>query len=75
MIVATLAALSFVGALLVALMFGVITVGSFSASRALEIPSQIGQLVQAVLLIPVVCALVIHKYRVVWTIKRSEGRK
>ncbi|HBZ61742.1 MAG: ABC transporter permease [Ilumatobacteraceae bacterium] len=74
-IVATLAALSFVGALLVALMFGVITVGSFSASRALEIPSQIGQLVQAVLLITVVCALVIQKYRVVWTIKRSEGRK
>jgi ABC-type uncharacterized transport system permease subunit len=74
-IVATLAALSFIGALLVALMFGVITVGSFSASRALEIPSQIGQLVQAVLLITVVSALVIQKYRVVWSIKRSEGRK
>ena len=74
-IVATLAALSFIGVLLVALMFGVIIVGSFSASRALEIPSQIGQLVQAVLLLTVVCALVIQKYRVVWTTSRSKEQK
>jgi len=66
-IVATLAALSFIGSLCVALLFGVITVGSFSASRALEIPSTIGEFVQAVLLLTVIAALVIQKYRVVWT--------
>jgi simple sugar transport system permease protein len=66
-IVATLAALSFVGSLCIALLFGVITVGSFSASRALQIPSTIGEFVQSVLLLTVVAALVIQKYRVVWT--------
>lgn len=71
-IVATLAALSFIGALCVALLFGVITVGSFSASRALEIPSTIGELVQSVLLLTVVSALVIQKYRVVWTRSKSD---
>ncbi len=66
-IVATLAALSFIGALSVSFLFGVITVGSFSASRAIEIPSTIGDLVQAVLLLTVICTLVIQKYRLVWT--------
>ena len=66
-IVATLAALSFIGSLCIALLFGVITVGSFSASRALQIPSTIGEFVQSVLLLTVVAALVIQKYRVVWT--------
>jgi simple sugar transport system permease protein len=70
-IVATLAALSFIGSLCVALLFGVITVGSFSASRALEIPSTIGELVQSVLLATVVSALVIQKYKVVW----ARGKK
>jgi len=65
-IVATLAALSFIGSLLVALMLGIINVGSFSASRALSIPSTMGEVVQSVLLITVVAALVIQKYRVVW---------
>ena len=74
-IVATLAALSFVGALAVALLFGVITVGSFSASRALEIPSTIGELVQSILLITVVSALVIQKYRVVWSRQTAKDKK
>ncbi|MBJ7398382.1 MAG: ABC transporter permease [Ilumatobacteraceae bacterium] len=74
-IVATLAALSFIGALFVALMFGVITVGSFSASRALEIPTTIGQVLQAVLLLTVVSALVIQKYQVIWTTNKSKNRE
>lgn len=73
-IVATLAALSFIGTLFVALLFGVITVGSFSASRALQIPSTIGELVQAVLLLTIVSALVIQKYQVVWTRNKSQVR-
>jgi simple sugar transport system permease protein len=74
-IVATLAALSFIGALFVALIFGVITVGSFSASRALEIPTTIGQVLQAVLLLTVVSALVIQKYQVIWTTNKSKNRE
>lgn len=70
-IVATLAALSFIGSLVVALMLGIINVGSFSASRALSIPSTMGEVVQSVLLITVVAALVIQKYRIVW--KRSDS--
>jgi ABC-type uncharacterized transport system permease subunit len=69
-IVATLATLSFAGSLVVALMLGIINVGSFSASRALSIPSTMGEVVQSVLLITVVAALVIQKYRIVW--KRGE---
>jgi len=70
-IVATLAALSFIGSLVVALMLGIINVGSFSASRALSIPSTMGEVVQSVLLITVVAALVIQKYRIVW--KRGDS--
>jgi simple sugar transport system permease protein len=65
-IVATLAALNFIGGVVVALLLGVINVGSFSASRALSIPSTMGEVVQSVLLITVVAALVINKFRIVW---------
>jgi len=65
-IVATLAALNFVGGIAVALLLGVINVGSFSASRALSIPSTMGEVVQSVLLVTVVAALVISRFRIVW---------
>jgi len=65
-IVATLAALNFVGGIAVALLLGVINVGSFSASRALSIPSTMGEVVQSVLLITVVAALVINRFKIVW---------
>lgn len=65
-IVATLAALNFVGSVAVALLLGVINVGSFSASRALSIPSTMGEVVQSVLLITVVAALVISRFKIVW---------
>lgn len=65
-IVATLAGLNFIGSVAVALLLGVINVGSFSASRALSIPSTMGEVVQSVLLITVVAALVIGKFRIVW---------
>ena len=64
-VVATLAALSFPAVFFVATVLGIINVGSFSASRALSIPSTIGEVVQAVLLTTVVGALVFLKYKFV----------
>ncbi|MEI7549600.1 MAG: ABC transporter permease [Actinomycetes bacterium] len=64
-VVATLAALSFPAVLLISFVLGIINVGSFSASRALSIPSTIGEVVQAVLLTTVVSALVFMKFRIV----------
>lgn len=70
-VVATLAALSFIGAIFVALLLGVINVGSFSASRALEVPSTIGEVVQAVLLLTVLAALMFRRYQIVWRKDKS----
>jgi simple sugar transport system permease protein len=63
-VVATLGALNAVGVLLVALLLGTIGVGSQNASLVLQIPSQIGQLVTAVLLLAVVSCLALRHYRV-----------
>jgi len=65
-IVATLAALTFPGVLAVALLFGDLTVGAFTASRILNIPSTVGEVVQAVLMVTVVSVLVFRKYRIVF---------
>jgi ABC-type uncharacterized transport system permease subunit len=64
-VVATLGALSAIGVLLVALLLGTIGVGAQNASLVLQIPSQIGQLVTAVLLLAVVSSLALRHYRVV----------
>lgn len=63
-VVATLGALNAVGVLLVALLLGTIGVGAQNASLVLQIPSQIGQLVTAVLLLAVVSLLALRHYRV-----------
>ena len=61
----TLGALSAIGVLLVALLLGTIGVGAQNASLVLQIPSQMGQLVTAVLLLAVVSCLALRHYRVV----------
>ena len=70
-IVATLAALTFPGVLFVALLIGDLTVGSFTASRVLGIPSTVGEVVQAVLMVSVVSVLVFRKYKIVFRSKAA----
>lgn len=71
-IVATLAALSAVGVVLVAVLVGDIIVGAESASLDLQVPPQMGQVVTATLLLATVGFLVLRRYKLV--IARSRGR-
>jgi general nucleoside transport system permease protein len=71
-IVATLAALTIPGVLLVALLFGDLTVGSFTASRILQIPSTVGEVVQAVLMVSVISVLVFRKYSIILRVKAPQ---
>ncbi|GHS87108.1 ABC transporter permease [Actinomycetota bacterium] len=64
-VVATLGALTAVGVLLVGVLLGTITVGAQNASIVLHLPPQMGDIVTALLLLTVVCALVLRRYRVV----------
>jgi ABC-type uncharacterized transport system permease subunit len=64
-VVASLGALTAGGVLLVGLLLGDIAVGAQNASRVLQIPRQMGDVVTAVLLLAVVSALVLRHYRVV----------
>lgn len=61
-VVAALGMLSAVGVLIVGLLLGLVGVGAQSASRELQIPYQIGDLVSAVLLLTVVSALVLRHF-------------
>lgn len=70
-IVATLGALSAVGVLLVALLLGLISIGSQLASIALSLPTQMGEIVSALLLLTVVSMMVASRY----TIRRSTPRR
>ena len=63
-VVATLGALSMLGAGLAALFLGLINVGSDTVSGALDIPSQVGQIVQATLLLVTIALLVFRRYRI-----------
>ena len=62
-VVATLGALSAAGVLLVGLLLGLIAVGAQNASLVLQIPFQVGSLATAVLLLAVVAALDLRRYR------------
>jgi general nucleoside transport system permease protein len=72
-IVATLAALSAVGVVLVAVLVGDIIVGAESASLDLQVPPQMGQVVTATLLLATVGFLVLRRYRLVIARARSRG--
>lgn len=65
-VVATLAALSVVGVVLVAVLLADITVGAESAARVLQVPPQMGQVITATLLLVTVSVLVLRTHRVVW---------
>lgn len=69
-IVATLGGLSAIGVLLVALLLGDIAVGAQNASLVLQLPSQLGEVFGALLLLSVLAALSWRRYRIVWRQKR-----
>lgn len=64
-VVATLGALSMPGVALAALLLGDLAVGASSAGRALGIPSQLGAVVQATLLLVTIALLAIRRNRLV----------
>ena len=62
-IVATLGALTVPGALLGALFLALISRGALSASRALDVPVYLGDVIEAVLLLVMLAALLLDRYR------------
>jgi general nucleoside transport system permease protein len=64
-VVATLGGLSMIGVALASFFLGVVNVGAGSASRVLELPSQLGDVITATLLLVTVGLLVLRRYRVV----------
>ncbi len=64
-VVATLGGLSALGVLAVALLLGDVQVGAQSASISLQLPSQMGGVLTSVLLLTVVAALSVRRYRLV----------
>ena len=62
-VVATLGALTMPGVVLAALFLGDLTVGASSAARSLGIPSQLGAVVQGVLLLTTVALLALRRNR------------
>lgn len=62
-VVATLGSLSLPGVALAALFLGDLTVGASSAARALEIPSQLGAVVQGVLLLTMIGLIALRRTR------------
>jgi general nucleoside transport system permease protein len=63
-VVATLGTLTMPGVVLAALFLGDLTVGASSAARSLGIPSQLGAVVQGVLLLTTVALLAVRRHRV-----------
>jgi simple sugar transport system permease protein len=70
-VVATLAGLSALGVLGVGLLLGTITVGAQNASIVLHLPPQMGDIIGALLLLTVVSALVLRRYRPVLVRRRG----
>lgn len=62
-VVATLAALTVGGVVLVSILLADITVGAESAARVLQLPPQMGEVVTATLLLVTVAVLVLRRYR------------
>jgi ABC-type uncharacterized transport system permease subunit len=63
-VVATLGALSLLGAGAAALFLALLSIGADTVSRALDVPSQLGNVVQATLLLVTVSLLVLRRYRI-----------
>jgi len=64
-VVATLGGLTMLGVGGAALLLGLVNVGSGSASRVLDVPSQLGNVIVAALLLVTVTLLVFGRYRIV----------
>ena len=71
-VVATLGTLTMPGVALAALFLGDLTVGASSAARSLGIPSQLGAVVQGVLLLTTVALLAVRRHRA-WRPSASEA--
>lgn len=63
-VVATLGGLTMVGVALAAFLLGLVNVGSGAASRVLDVPSQLGNVIVAALLLVTVTLLVFGRYRI-----------
>jgi general nucleoside transport system permease protein len=63
-VVATLGGLSMIGVAAAAFLLGLVNVGSGSVSRQLDVPSQLGNVVIAALLLVTVALIVFRRYRV-----------
>ena len=70
-IVATLGGLTALGVLLVALLLGDISVGAQNVSLALQVPTQLGAIFAALLLLAVLAAFSLRRYRVAWGRRRT----
>jgi ABC-type uncharacterized transport system permease subunit len=66
-VVATLGALAMPGVVAAALLLGLVNVGAGSASRSLDVPSQLGNVIIATLLLVTVAVLILRRYRLVRT--------
>lgn len=73
-VVATLAALSSYGVVLVAAVLADILVGAESTSRALQLPPQMGQVVTATVLLVTVSVSVLRRYRLRFALPRMRPR-
>jgi general nucleoside transport system permease protein len=62
-VVATLGGLSLLGSAAAALFLALISIGADTVSRALDVPSQLGNVVQATLLLVAVSLLVLRRFR------------
>lgn len=65
-VVATLGGLTALGVVLVALLLGDITVGAESVSLVLQVPTQLGRIFGALLMLAVLSALSWRRYRIQW---------
>ena len=70
-VVATLGGLTALGVVLVALLLGDITVGAESVSLVLQVPTQLGRIFGALLMLAVLSALSWRRYRIQWRSPRS----
>jgi simple sugar transport system permease protein len=70
-IVATLGGLAALGVLLVALLLGDISVGAQNVSLALQVPTQLGAVFAALLLLMVLAAFSLRRYRIAWGRRRT----
>jgi general nucleoside transport system permease protein len=64
-VVATLGGLSMIGVVIAAFFLGLVNVGAGTASRVLDVPSQLGEIITAALLLVAVGLILFRRYRVV----------